>query len=140
MKLLEGSKVVKALDLVVRNPKLLEGGGNVFKVLNSLNIVAAKRQNFKVLKTLHRHNLDDGVRRQRQLLAVLELVDLIIKFLEGVGQLTDKVNLSGFLGGDSSLLLPPADSFSQGNSRHFRLCFMLNLNNNYTVLRFEIHN
>jgi len=56
--------------------------------------------------------LDDGVRRQRQLFTVLELVDLIIKFLEGVGKLTDKVNLSSLLGRDTSLLLPSADRFS----------------------------
>jgi hypothetical protein len=42
VKLLEGSEVVKTLNLVVGNPKLLECRGYVFKVLNSLNVVAAQ--------------------------------------------------------------------------------------------------
>ena len=90
VELLEGSKVVQSLDLVVAEPELLERGGHILQVLDPLDVVAGQRENFQALQALHRHDLDDGVRRQGKLLAVLELVDLVVKLLKGLRDLADQ--------------------------------------------------
>ena len=123
MELLKGRDVIQFLNLVVGQPELLEGARNVLEILNSPNIVTGERKNFEILKALHGHDLNDGVRRQRELLTVLELVDLVIKLLNGVGKLADQADFSGFLRRDTVLLLPSADSFSKGNTGHIVVKF-----------------
>ena len=61
---LEGSEVIKPLNLIVAEPELLEGGGNIFEILNSLDVVASKGENFQILKTLHGDDLDNSVSGQ----------------------------------------------------------------------------
>ena len=131
MQLLQGSQVVKSLNQVVRKPKLLKCGSDILKVLDSLDIVAGKRQNFEVLQALHWHDLNNGVRGQRQFLTVLKLVDVIVKSLDLVGQLADKADLGGLLGRDSTLGLPPANSFFQSNAGHLCLSIFLNIKTSY---------
>ena len=118
MKLLKGRNVIQFLNLVVGEPELLKGAGHVLKILNSPDVVSGQGKNFEVLKALHGHDLNDGVRGQRELLTVLELVDLVVKLLDRVGKLADQTDLSGLLGRNTVLLLPSADSFSKGNSGH----------------------
>ena len=118
VKFLQGCQVIKSLDEVVREPELLKCGGNILQVLNSLDVVAGKGQNFEVLKALHWHDLDNWIRWKRKFLTILELVDFIIELFEGVGKLTHQIDLSSFLWGDAILLLPSADRFSKWNSRH----------------------
>ena len=118
MKLLKGRDVIQFLNLVVGQPELLKGARHVFEILNSPDVVTGEGKNFEILKALHGHDLNDGVRRQRQLLTVLELIDLVIKLLDGVGKLTDQADFGGLLRRDTVLLLPSADSFSKGNAGH----------------------
>ena len=113
MQLLKGSQVVEPLNLVVAEPQLLKGGGHIFEILNSLDVVARKGKNFEILKALHWHNLDDRVRGERQLLTVLELVDFVIQLLDRIGKLAHEEDLSGLLGRDTALGLPTADCFSK---------------------------
>ena len=110
--------VIQFLNLVVGEPELLEGASHVLEVLNSPDIVSGQGKNFEVLKALHGHDLNDGVRGQRELLTVLELIDLVVEFLDRVGKLADQADLSGLLGRNTVLLLPSADSFSKGNAGH----------------------
>ena len=118
MKLLKRRDVIQFLNLVVGEPELLEGASHVLEVLNSPDIVSGQGKNFEVLKALHGHDLNDGVRGQRELLTVLELIDLVVEFLDRVGKLADQADLSGLLGRNTVLLLPSADSFSKGNAGH----------------------
>ena len=118
MELLKGRDVIQFFDLVVGEPELLQGAGHILEILNSPDVVTGEGKNFEILKALHGHDLNDGVRRQRQLLTVLELIDLVIKLLDGVGKLTDQADFGGLLRRDTVLLLPSADSFSKGNSGH----------------------
>ena len=55
--LLERSHVVKSLNLVVGEPELLKSGGDIFQILNPLDVVAGEGQNFEILQTLHGHDL-----------------------------------------------------------------------------------
>ena len=89
VELLEGSQVVESFDLVVAEPELLKRACHVLQVLNPLDVVAGQREDFEALEALHRHDLDDAVGRQGQLLAVFELVDLVVELLEGLGDLAD---------------------------------------------------
>ena len=57
--LLERSHVVKSLNLVVGEPELLKSGGDIFQILNPLDVVAGEGQNFEILQTLHGHDLLD---------------------------------------------------------------------------------
>ena len=125
---MEGRDVIQLLNLVVGEPELLEGACNILEILNSPDVVSGERKNFQVLQALHGHNLDDGVRGQRKFLTVLELVDLVIKLLDGVGKLADQADFSGFLRRDTVLLLPSADSFSKGNTGHIVVKFFLFIN------------
>ena len=111
--LLKGRHVVKSFNLVVAEPELLQCGGDIFQILNPLDVVAGERKNFQVLKALHGHDLLDGVSRKRKFLAVLELVNLVIQSLNLVGQLAAEIDLGGLLWRDSCLLLPLANGFSQ---------------------------
>ena len=96
--------------------------------MNSPNVVTGEGKNFEILKALHGHDLNDGVRRQRKLLTVLELVDFVIKLLDGVGKLADQADFSGLLRRDTVFLLPSADSFSKGNTGHIVVKFFLFIN------------
>ena len=125
MKLLKGRDVIQLFDLVVREPELLQGARHVFKILNSPDVVTGEGKNFEILKALHGDDLNDGVSRQRELLTVLELVDLVIKLLDGVGKLADQADFGGLLRRDTVLLLPPTDSFSKGNTGHIVVKFFL---------------
>ena len=49
VKFLQRCQVVESLNFVVGEPQLLEGRSNVFKILNSLDIISCKRQNFQIL-------------------------------------------------------------------------------------------
>ena len=42
VKFLQGCQVVKSLDLIVRKPKLLQRGGNILQVLDSLDVVTGE--------------------------------------------------------------------------------------------------
>ena len=97
VKFLQRCQVVESLNFVVGEPQLLEGRGNVFKILNSLDIISCKRQNFQILKALHRDDLQDAVCRERKLLTVFKLVNLVVQFLERVRQLAHEIHLSCFL-------------------------------------------
>ena len=48
-KFLQGRHIVQSFDLIVRKPKLLKRGSDVFQILNSLDVVARQRENFEVL-------------------------------------------------------------------------------------------
>lgn len=78
-------QIVESLDLVVGEPELLECGSHILEVLDSLDVVAGEGENFEALQALHGHDLNDGVCRERQLLAVLKLIDLVVKLLNWVG-------------------------------------------------------
>ena len=116
--LLKRRHVVKSLNLVVREPELLERGSDVLQVLDPLDVVAGEGKNFQILQALHWNDLLDHVRGEGKLLAVLELVDLVVQSFEWIGQLADEVDFSGLLGRDTRLLLPLADCFSKRDSRH----------------------
>ena len=125
MELLKGRDVIQFLNLVVGQPELLKGARHVFEILNSPDVVTGEGKNFEILKALHGHDLNDGVSRQRELLTVFELVDLVIKLLDGVGKLADKADFGGLLRRDAVLLLPPAYSFSKDKAGHSFFFFFL---------------
>ena len=64
MELLKGRDVIQFLNLVVGQPELLKGASNIFQILNSPDVITSKRKNFEILKALHWHDLNDGVRGQ----------------------------------------------------------------------------
>ena len=135
MELLKGRDVIKFLNLVVGKPELLKGARHVFEILNSPDVVTGEGKNFEILKALHGHDLNDGVSRQRELLTVLELVDFVIKLLDGVRKLADKADFGGLLRRDAVLLLPPADSFSKGNTGHIVVSFSFLLITNKNMIK-----
>ena len=94
---------------------MLKGARHIVKVGDFSNVVPAQRQDFEVLQTRHRHDLTDRIRRQRQLLTILKLIDLLIELLNQAWKLGNEGNLSGLLGGHACLLLPSADGFAQAN-------------------------
>ena len=104
---------------------MLKSGSDVFQILDSLDVVAGEGENFQILQALHWNDLLDHVCGERKLLTVLKLVDLVVESFEWIGQLTNEVDFGGFLGRDTSLLFPLANSFSKRNSRHFS--FEINL-------------
>ena len=121
VELLKRRQVVESLDLVVGEPELLECGSYIFEVLDSLDVVAGEGENFETLEALHGHDLNDGVCRERQPLTVLKLIDLVVKLLNGVGQLADEGHFGGLLRRDAVLGFPPTDGFTERNAGHFRL-------------------
>ena len=122
---MKGRDVIQFLNLVVGQPELLKGTSHIFQILNSPDVITGKGKNFEILKALHGHDLNDGVRGQRKLFTVLKLIDFVIKLLDGVGKLADQAYFSGFLWRDTVLLLPSADSFSKGNTGHIVVKFFL---------------
>ena len=77
-------------------------------VLGSSVVFTGEGKNFEILKALHGHDLNDGVRRQGELLTVLKLAD--------------QADFGGLLSQDAVLLLPPADGFSKGNTGPKYVC------------------
>jgi len=105
--------VVDCHNPIVAKPQLLEGGSNIFQVLNPLDVVARQRQNFQILQALHGHHLEDCVGREAKDLTVLKLVDLIVQLLDLIRQHTSEIDLGGLLRRDAALCLPSADCFSE---------------------------
>ena len=111
--LLERRHVVKSLNLVVGEPELFESCGDILQILDSLDVVTSEGKNFQILKALHGDDLLDRVRGEGKLLAVLKLIDFIIKLLERVGELAHQLDLRSLLRRDAALGLPSADCFSK---------------------------
>ena len=98
-------ETLELLDLVVREPELLQGLTDLVETNNSLDVVSGKRQDLQVLQLWQVDDSLNLVGAQRELLTVLQLVEGIVHLVDE-WNLAVESNLLG-LGGDSVVLLLP---------------------------------